>query len=111
MRSKTDFTFSNINMRNVLGAAWDKYDMFTMKVASVATAGAVNTTISGSVNGVICYNMAGLTWENLHYDTALYESNIMCRFRLLWLQTSVPNLQSILLQIQDKVIIFANVLI
>jgi hypothetical protein len=71
--TKTDFTFSNINMRNVLGAAWDKYDMFCMKVASAATAG--TATISGSANGVICYNMAGLTWENLHYDTALMSQN------------------------------------
>jgi hypothetical protein len=60
-------------MRNVLGAAWDKYDMFCMKVASVATAG--NSTISGSTNGVICYNMAGLTWENVHYDTAYMSQN------------------------------------
>jgi hypothetical protein len=66
--SKSDFTFSNINMRNVLGAAWDKYDVFCMKVASAATAGTVTT--SNSAYGVICYNMAGLTWENLHYDTA-----------------------------------------
>ena len=71
--TKSDFTFSNINMRNVLGAAWDKYDMFCMKVASAATAG--TATISGSSNGVICYNMAGLTWENLHYDTALMSQN------------------------------------
>jgi hypothetical protein len=71
--TKTDFTFSNINMRNVLGAAWDKYDVFCMKVASAATAG--TATISGSANGVICYNMAGLTWENLHYDTALMSQN------------------------------------
>jgi hypothetical protein len=75
---KSDFTFLNINMRNVLGAAWDKYDMFTMKVASVSTAGAI--TISGSSYGVICYNMAGLTWENLHYDTALYESKLCADF-------------------------------
>jgi hypothetical protein len=86
--TKTDFTFSNINMRNVLGAAWDKYDMFTMKVASVATAGAI--TISGSVNGVICYNMAGLTWENLHYDTALMSQNYVA-IAVIVVATSVPN--------------------
>ena len=66
--SRSDFTFSNINMRNVLGAAWDKYDMFTMKVATAATAGTITTT--NSAYSVICYNMSGLTWENLHYDTA-----------------------------------------
>jgi hypothetical protein len=66
--TKSDFTFSNINMRNVLGAAWNKYEIFTMKVATAATTGTV--TVSNTALGVICYNMAGLTWENLHYDTA-----------------------------------------
>lgn len=66
--TKSDFTFSNINMRNVLGAAWDKYDVFTMKVASAASAGTITT--SNSNNAILCYNMAGFTWENLHYDTA-----------------------------------------
>lgn len=86
--TKTDFTFSNINMRNVLGAAWDKYDMFTMKVASAATAG--TATISGSSNGVICYNMAGLTWENLHYDTALMSQNYVA-IALFLISAGTPN--------------------
>ena len=66
--AKSDFTFSNINMRNVLGAAWDKYDLFCMKVTTAAVTGVV--TLSNTSAGVICYNMAGLTWENVHYDTA-----------------------------------------
>jgi len=86
--SKSDFTFSNINMRNVLGAAWDKYDMFTMKVASVATAGTI--TLSSSTYGFICYNMAGLTWENLHYDTA-YMSQTFVPIAVAGLATGTPN--------------------
>lgn len=66
---KTDFTFSNINMRNVVGEMWDKYDVFAMKVVSSSIGGTI-TAISGSTTGVICYNMAGFTWENIHYDTA-----------------------------------------
>jgi hypothetical protein len=66
--TKSDFTFSNINMRNVLGEAWDKYEIFCMKVAAAGIAGTI--TLSNTALGVICYNMAGLTWENLHYDTA-----------------------------------------
>ena len=71
--TKSDFTFSNINMRNVLGAAWEKYELFTMKVAAAATAG--TTTIANTALGIIVYNMAGLTWENLHYDTAYMSQN------------------------------------
>jgi hypothetical protein len=87
--SKSDFTFSNINMRNVLGAAWDKYDMFCMKVASVATAGTI--TLSNSTYGFICYNMAGLTWENLHYDTA-YMSQTFVPIAVAGLATGTPNI-------------------
>ena len=71
--TKSDFTFSNINMRNVLGEAWDKYDVFCMKVAAAGITGTI--TLSNTALGVICYNMAGLTWENLHYDTAYMSQN------------------------------------
>ena len=86
--TKSDFTFSNINMRNVLGAAWDKYDMFTMKVATASTAGSI-TTLNSSY-GLINYNMAGLTWENLHYDTA-YMSQTYVSIAVINNQKSVPN--------------------
>ena len=90
--TKTDFTFSNINMRNVLGAAWDKYDMFTMKVASASTAGTIIT--SSSTYAVVCYNMAGLTWQNLHYDTA-YMSQTYVAIAVLNMQTTAPQNQYI----------------
>lgn len=85
---KTDFTFSNINMRNVLGAAWDKYKSFTMKVVSAGTFGTVALG-SGTTFGVVCYNMAGLTWENLHYDTA-YMSQRFVPIAVLNLQVATP---------------------
>lgn len=88
--SRSDFTFSNINMRNVLGAAWDKYDMFTMKVASAATAGTITTINTGY--GVVCYNMAGFTWENLRYDTAYMSQT--------YVPIAVFNLQSVASQNQ-----------
>jgi len=87
--AKSDFTFSNINMRNVLGSAWDKYEMFTMKVASAATAGTI-TQVGGSTVGLICYNMAGLTWENLHYDTA-YMSQTYVPISVFNIQSASPN--------------------
>jgi hypothetical protein len=71
--SKSDFTFSNINMRNVLGEAWDKYEMFTMKVVTAAITGTM--TLANTSIGIFVYNMAGLTWENLHYDTAYMSQN------------------------------------
>ena len=86
--SKTDFTFSNIDMKNVLGDAWDKYEIFAMKVVTASTAGAITT--GNSSQGVFIYNMAGLTWENLHYDTA-YMSQTYVPIATIQVQPSTPN--------------------
>ena len=67
--AKTQFTWSNINLKNIIGPMWDKYEMFCLKVVSFSTVGAI-TFAGGSDTGIMQYNIAGLTWENVHYDTA-----------------------------------------
>jgi hypothetical protein len=64
---KTFFTFNNIDMKNVMGEMWDKYDTFCVKVASWCNS---RTTIvlSNSANAVISYNMRGLDWINVIYE-------------------------------------------
>jgi len=86
---KTDFTFSNINMRNVLGPIWDNYECFTMKVVEASIGGTISIT-GGTTTAVICYNMAGLTWENLHYDTA-YMSQTFMPIVVFNAQSTSPN--------------------
>jgi len=68
--AKTQFTFSNIDLKNVLGDMWDKYDIFCLKPVSLVTQGTI-TLVSGSQYGMVCFNMAGLDWTNIKYDTAL----------------------------------------
>jgi len=65
--TKNSFVFNNIDLKNVLGEMWDKYDQFALKLVQLNTQGTV--TVSGSSNGVVCYNMAGLDWSNLIYET------------------------------------------
>jgi hypothetical protein len=67
---KTQFTFSNIDLKNVLGEMWDKYDIFALKPVSLVTQGTI-TLVSGSTYAMVCYNLAGLDWTNIKYDTAL----------------------------------------
>ena len=67
---KTQFTFSNIDLKNVLGEMWDKYDIFALKPVNLVTNGTI-TIVSGSTYGVVTYNLAGLDWTNIKYDTAL----------------------------------------
>jgi hypothetical protein len=64
---KTAFTFPNIDMKNVMGEMWDKYDQFALKLISFSTEGSV--TLPSSADGLITYNLRGLEWSNLIYET------------------------------------------
>jgi hypothetical protein len=64
---KTAFTFNNIDMKNVMGEMWDKYDQFALKLVSYAVEGAVTTTFTQQ--GHITYNLRGLEWSNVIYET------------------------------------------
>ena len=64
---KTAFTFSNIDLKNVMGEMWDKYDQFALKLISFSTEGTITT--GGSIDGLITYNLRGLEWSNLIYET------------------------------------------
>lgn len=65
---KTAFTFNNIDMKNVMGEMWDKYDQFALKLVSFSTDGSTSLT-SGSNFGWINYNLRGLEWSNIVYET------------------------------------------
>jgi hypothetical protein len=60
-----------------------------MKVVEASIAGTI-ALASGTTAGVICYNMAGLTWENLHYDTA-YMSQTFIPIAVLSAQVAGAN--------------------
>ena len=64
---KTAFTFSNIDMKNVMGEMWDKYDQFALKVVSYSVDGSVSFT--NTAFGLITYNLRGLEWSNMIYET------------------------------------------
>jgi hypothetical protein len=64
---KTAFTFQNIDLKNVMGEMWDKYDQFALKTISFSTEGSV--TLPSSADGLITYNLRGLEWSNLIYET------------------------------------------
>jgi hypothetical protein len=70
---KTAFTFRNIDMKNVMGEMWEKYDQFTLKLVSFSTEGTI--TLGNSVDGLITYNLRGLEWSNLIYETTASINN------------------------------------
>lgn len=65
--SKTTMTWSNINLRTVLGDMWDKYNYFNINLVEIST------TISptGAPTGALCCQniyLSGLPFINATYD-------------------------------------------
>lgn len=65
---KTLATFNNIDLKNVMGEMWDKYDTFCMKVVRFFNSRQTLVVTTGE-NTVISYNMRGLSWTNVIYET------------------------------------------
>lgn len=65
---RTFATFSNIDLKNVMGEMWDKYDTFCVKVAYWYNS-RQTVNVAGSGNTVINYSMRGLEWINVIYET------------------------------------------
>ena len=66
---KTFATFNNIDLKNVMGEMWDKYDTFCVKVASWNNGRQTIVTGGGSNFTVVSYNLRGLEWINVIYET------------------------------------------
>lgn len=58
---RSNYVFRNINLKNVMGAMWDKYDKFILKVVSRRMD---SGSVGGSGNNLININLKGLDWIN-----------------------------------------------
>ncbi len=58
----TNFTFTNVNMRNIIGILWNKYDKFNLICASYGT-GSVSTSLSGNQR-LQWFQISGLQFIN-----------------------------------------------
>jgi hypothetical protein len=58
----TNFTFTNVNMRRIIGTLWDKYDKFNLICASYGT-GSVATSLSGNQR-LQWFQISGLQFIN-----------------------------------------------
>lgn len=62
--AKTNFIFRNVNLRNIMGQMWEKYDLFSIRCIGVRYNGAVANT--GSQAYMIQNNIKGLDWVNCY---------------------------------------------
>lgn len=68
---KSNWTYRNIDLRKIMGdEMWNKYDKFTLRLQQLNING--TNTFSSTSKGVIAYNMAGLDWINIYYETGGY---------------------------------------
>jgi hypothetical protein len=58
----TNFTFTNVNMRRIIGTLWDKYDKFNLICPSYGT-GSVGTSLSGNQR-LQWFQVSGLQFIN-----------------------------------------------
>ena len=58
----TNFTFTNVNMRNIIGTLWNKYDKFNLICTSYGT-GSVATSLSGAQR-LQWFQISGLQFIN-----------------------------------------------
>jgi hypothetical protein len=58
----TNFTFTNVNMRRIIGTMWDKYDKFNLVCSSVGI-GSTTTTMSSNVRFMF-FQIQGLQFIN-----------------------------------------------
>ncbi len=65
--SKTDMTWNNIDLRQVLGKMYDKYEKFKIVLVSVSQKN-IGTFANGYNDSVVLLNMTGLPFENCCYD-------------------------------------------
>jgi len=60
--AKTTFVFRNVNLRNVMGQMWDKYEKFSIRCSSMRQFAATSNT--GSQANVTQTNIKGFSWIN-----------------------------------------------
>lgn len=62
--TKTNFVFRNVNLKNIMGEMWNKYEKFSIRCVAVRYTGSVANT--GSQAYMIQNNLKGLDWINCY---------------------------------------------
>jgi hypothetical protein len=93
--TKNSFTFNNIDLKNVMGEMWDKYDTFALKVVSISLNGATVTPSSNYT--IMCWNLRGLEWVNLFNEyTGTHLNQQWCPIVFSTASQSVPNITQLI---------------
>lgn len=67
--SRTVMTWYSINLENILGDLYDKYDLFNLRVRYIENTSQAAFGVSADDRSIY-FKMSGLNWYNSNYDTA-----------------------------------------
>ena len=92
----TSWTWSNLNLRTLLGDMYDKYDRFALVPIKVHSGNVTNTTFGNSENDrVVSINISGLPFSNNVYDTALKTNSNHITFQTLHINNTASTNSSV----------------
>lgn len=92
----TNWVWSNINLRTLLGDMYDLYDRFALVPVRVHSGNVTNSTFGASENDrVVSINIAGLPFTNNVYDTASKFNSNHITFQTLHLNNTASTNSSV----------------
>ena len=92
----TSWTWSNLNLRTLLGDMYDKYDRFALVPIKVHSGNVTNTAFGNSENDrVVSINISGLPFSNNVYDTALKTNSNHITFQTLHINNTASTNSSV----------------
>jgi hypothetical protein len=89
---RSSITWNNINLRNLLGDMYDKYDRFNIALNTIATAYTA-LSLSGTTNSQVLIRLSGLPWVNCNYNvssTGINANNIYTIITSFKFSSSTP---------------------
>jgi hypothetical protein len=100
----TTFTFTNVNMRRIIGTMWDKYDKFNLVVSNVGV-GQTATTLSASQRFMF-FQIQGLQFINCLSTTTSSTFSQSVAYTPIFRYTTVSSADSDSFAVPDSLISF-----
>jgi hypothetical protein len=89
---RSSFTWNNINLRNLLGDMYDKYDRFNLCLNCISSA-YTGSALSGTNNSQVLIRLTGLPWIGCNYNissTGINANNIYTIITSFKFSSSTP---------------------
>lgn len=76
--NRSNFTFTNVNIRNIIGPMWNDYDKFNLIMVSFGLGLEANSSFNGDQRNIY-FSLEGLQWINnlaVGFDSTIYNNRL-----------------------------------